>query len=181
MLQFFRRTGDATAAQRTTSLAASQPQTRPALSAIIQMFGGLGVASDLDSAVTSLRNSGAWQISLPSLQQAASCEEDGCCRLLPACLGLARFYRVALEPPFVIRRRTLHERDCVRQNCQTTSRFDAPRRCVVCDQRMVPGFTFFRCVQSCRQQDYSKSTDQLEPKWLGPTPSWTASFPDIAV
>ena len=35
----------------------------------LQMFGGLQFASDLDSVVTSFRNIGSWQVSLPSPQR----------------------------------------------------------------------------------------------------------------
>ena len=171
MLQFSTTLGTL----RPPNLAAARPQTRLALSAIIpsvvdrnghvpnqlqdlllQMFGGLGLESDLDSAVTSFRNSGAWQLSLPSLQREASCEEDGqTLREHDARYTTANFSgfgsanRVASEPPLVLRRSAdcapstsgdlitverLREHDCVRQ---ATSRFGALRRCAVCDQRMA--------------------------------------------
>ena len=183
LVQTFNQSGDASAAQHLTELAVELSGCDVALSVIVpgvidarghvpsqlqdlllQMFGGLQFASDLDSAVTSFRNTGSWEVSLPSLQPESrercnlqatrdprpeiGVARAGLCMLTSAC------NRSSSAPPgraivaegqlnsgsdVPTLRAELHEHACSRN---TTSRVGALPRCAVCSERLVRGGGF---------------------------------------
>ena len=195
MMQVFSQTGDAAAAQHLHRLAAGSSGVEVALATVLpgvvgvdghvpnqlqdfllQVFGGLQLASDLDSAVTTFRNEGTWQRSLPSLLP-ANCDasstrverHDERHHTSISCMPSDRHHAAAAaanrscsEPPGLsglrvdpgmanscqpVLQAALHEHPCTRQ---TTARFGAFRHCVVCNVRMPRAVSYFRCAEGCR-------------------------------
>ena len=195
MMQVFSQTGDAAAAQRRHRLAAGSSGVEVALATVLpgvvgvdghvpnqlqefllQVLGGLQLASGLDSAVTTFRNEGTWQRSLSSLlrancdasssrvdrhderhhtsifcmpsdrHHAAAAAANRSCSKPPGLSGLRVDPGMANSCQPVLQA-ALHEHPCTRQ---TTARFGAFRHCAVCNVRMPRAVSYFRCAEGCR-------------------------------
>ena len=197
MVQWFSQTGDAAAVQHFNELASRDPGSRVDLSTalpgtlrgdghvpnqlqdlLLQMFGGLRVASDLESAVTQFRNTGSWPESLPSLVEAVVEEPPLINDVVPLsgpgarrsveeerhALAVAARLRTSSEPPAGVHAsdssqpvetnagETVRNEALHEHACvrQFAARFGQLRRCGVCANRISRGAAFFRCARGCR-------------------------------